>query len=293
MGKAKSYITVRFSPSMRRCLPLKSCRSAGSLPGIRHRTPSSSDPVAIRSGDKLAKPSQHGSLKNLTSNAEPEQVRAMFGSIAARYDLANHALSCGLDFFWRRRVVDMVKRWSPHRVLDLATGTGDLALLLQDRLPDAEITGADFSAEMLEVARRKGLKRTTLADARQLPFADEAFDVVTIAFGLRNLPDWTDGLREMRRVIRHGGHLLVLDFSLPEQSLMRALYRFYLHRVVPFVGGFLTHRPEAYDYLGESIENFPRGPAMVELMAGNRFRGARAQPLTFGIVTIYTAEKSE
>jgi demethylmenaquinone methyltransferase/2-methoxy-6-polyprenyl-1,4-benzoquinol methylase len=215
----------------------------------------------------------------------------MFGSIAARYDLANRALSCGLDFFWRRRVVRIVEKWSPQRVLDLATGTGDLALLLQERLPDAEITGADFSAEMLEVARRKGLKQTTLADARQLPFADETFDVVTIAFGLRNLPDWAEGLREMRRIIRPGGHLLALDFSLPEQSLVRVLYRFYLHRIVPFLGGFLTHRPEAYDYLGESIENFPGGAAMAELIEQNGFNSATVEPLSGGIVTIYTAER--
>jgi len=215
----------------------------------------------------------------------------MFGSIAERYDLANHALSCGLDFLWRRRVVGMVEKWSPRRVLDLATGTGDLALLLQDRLLDAEVTGADFSAEMLEVAQRKGLKRTALADGRQLPFADETFDVVTIAFGLRNLPDWAEGLREMLRVIRRGGHLLILDFSLPEQSLVRALYRLYLHRVVPFVGGFLTHRPEAYDYLGESIENFPHGAAMAELIERCGFGVAKGEPLSCGIVTIYSAAR--
>lgn len=185
----------------------------------------------------------------------------------------------------------MVERWSPRRVLDLATGTGDLALLLQDRLPDAEVTGADFSAEMLEVARRKGLKRTALADARQLPFADETFDAVTIAFGLRNLPDWAEGLREMRRIIRQGGHLLVLDFSLPEQSLVRAFYRLYLHRIVPFVGGFLTHRPEAYDYLGESIENFPRGATMAELIERCGLGVANVQPLSCGIVTIYNAAR--
>jgi demethylmenaquinone methyltransferase/2-methoxy-6-polyprenyl-1,4-benzoquinol methylase len=174
-------------------------------------------------------------------------------------------------------------------VLDLATGTGDLALLLQGRLPDAEVTGADFSTEMLEVAQRKGLKRTVLADARQLPFADETFDVVTIAFGLRNLPDWAEGLREMRRVVRPGGHLLVLDFSLPASSLLRPLYRFYLHRIVPFLGGFLTHRPEAYDYLGESIENFPRGAAMLRLIHAVGFNEAQTIPLSAGIVTIYTA----
>jgi demethylmenaquinone methyltransferase/2-methoxy-6-polyprenyl-1,4-benzoquinol methylase len=243
------------------------------------------------SGDKRAKPSQHGLLNNLISNAEPEQVRTMFGSIAARYDLANHALSCGLDFLWRRRVVRMEKEWSPKSVLDLATGTGDLALLLQDRLRTAEVTGVDFSAEMLELAQRKGLKRTILADARRLPFADETFDVVTIAFGLRNLPEWAEGLREMRRVIRRGGHLLVLDFSLPTSPALRPFYRFYLHHIVPAVGGFLTGKPEAYDYLGESIENFPRGATMTELIEQNGFNSATAESLSGGIVTIYTAER--
>ena len=215
----------------------------------------------------------------------------MFGSIAARYDLANHALSCGLDFLWRRRVVGRVQEWSPQSVLDLATGTGDLGLLLQDRLPVAEVTGADFSAEMLELAQRKGLKRTTLADARRLPFADETFDVVTIAFGLRNLPDWAEGLREMRRVIRRGGHLLVLDFSLPASPVVRPFYRFYLHHVVPALGGFLTGKPEAYDYLAESIENFPCGAAMAELIEQNGFNSATAEPLSGGIVTIYTGAR--
>lgn len=213
----------------------------------------------------------------------------MFGSIAARYDLANHALSSGLDFLWRRRVVRMVHQWSPQSVLDLATGTGDLALLLQDRLPAAEVTGADFSAEMLELAQRKGVKRTTLTDARRLPFADETFDVVTIAFGLRNLPDWGEGLREMRRVIRPGGHLLVLDFSLPANPVLRPFYRFYLHHIVPALGGFLTGKPEAYDYLAESIENFPHGATMTELIEQNGFHSATAEPLSGGIVTIYTA----
>ncbi len=230
-------------------------------------------------------------MRNLTSNAEPEQVREMFSSIAGRYDLANHALSCGLDFLWRRQVVRIVERWTPVQVLDVATGTGDLALLLQERFQRAAITGTDFSAEMLEVAKKKGLKQTVLADARQLPFADETFDAVTIAFGLRNLPDWAEGLREMRRVIRPGGHLLVLDFSLPEATILRGFYRFYLHRIVPMIGGLLTHRPEAYDYLGESIENFPRGAAMLRLIHAVGFNDPQAIPLSTGIVTIYTAAR--
>jgi demethylmenaquinone methyltransferase/2-methoxy-6-polyprenyl-1,4-benzoquinol methylase len=230
-------------------------------------------------------------LKNPSAHAEPEQVRAMFGSIAPRYDLANHALSCGLDYLWRRRVVRLVEKWRPARVLDLATGTGDLALLLQDRLPRAEVTGADFSPEMLQVAKRKGLKRICLADARVLTFPDETFDAVTIAFGLRNLPDWSEGLREMRRVLRPDGHLLVLDFSLPTQALLRPLYRFYLHRIIPFMGGLLTGRPEAYDYLGDSIENFPRGPAMVRLLVQAGFRETTHEALTAGVASIYGALK--
>ena len=223
--------------------------------------------------------------------AEPESVRAMFGAIAPRYDLANHVLSCGLDFLWRRRVAELVAESKPQSILDLATGTGDLALLLQRRFPSARITGADFSGEMLTLARQKGLRETALADARSLPFPDESFDIVTIAFGLRNLPDWLEGLREMRRVIRPGGALLVLDFSLPRRSLVRSTYRFYLHRVVPLVGATLTGRKEAYSYLGDSIERFPQGAAMLTLMEQAGFKNAKAEPLSAGIVTIYTAVK--
>ncbi len=223
--------------------------------------------------------------------AEPESVREMFGAIAPRYDLANHVLSCGLDFRWRRRVAELVAESEPQTILDLATGTGDLALLLQRRFPLARITGADFSGEMLSLARQKGLRETALADARSLPFPDESFDIVTIAFGLRNLPDWLQGLREMRRVIRPGGSLLVLDFSLPRRSLVRSVYRLYLHRVVPLVGATLTGRKDAYSYLGDSIERFPEGAAMLKLMEEAGFKNAKAEPLSGGIVTIYIAAK--
>jgi demethylmenaquinone methyltransferase/2-methoxy-6-polyprenyl-1,4-benzoquinol methylase len=215
----------------------------------------------------------------------------MFGSIARRYDLANHSLSCGADFYWRSRAAQIVASWKPKNILDLATGTGDLALVLQEKLPNAEIIGADFLAEMLELAKRKGVRQTVVADAMKLPFADSAFDCVTVAFGLRNMENWGAALREMSRVLKNDSHLLVLEFSLPRLSILRAAYRFYLHRCLPFLGSFLTRQKNAYDYLGESIEEFPSGEAMLRLIETNGFRNANAEPLTGGIVTIYTARK--
>jgi len=223
---------------------------------------------------------------------DPDAVRAMFGRIARRYDLANHVLSGGADFLWRRRAAKIIEGWQPRRVLDLATGSGDLALAIQRRLPEATIVAADFSPEMLEVARRKGVRETVLADALQLPFETESFDCVTAAFGLRNMADWSAALREMSRVLRSGGHLLILDFSLPTGAL-RPAYRFYLHRCLPILASLVTGQKAAYDYLGGSIEKFPCGGEMVELIEKNGFATASAEPLTGGIATIYTAEKSD
>ena len=214
----------------------------------------------------------------------------MFGGIARRYDLANHTLSCGIDFYWRKRAANTVASWRPCKILDLATGTGDLALALQKKLPDAEVTGVDFLPEMLELAQRKGVRQTILGDAMKLPFPDASFDCVTIAFGLRNMEDWRGALAEMSRVLRRDGHLLVLEFSLPTISIVRTIYRFYLHRCLPMLGSFLTGRKSAYDYLGDSIEEFPSGCAMIDLIEASGFRHATLQPLSFGIVTIYTAQ---
>ena len=214
----------------------------------------------------------------------------MFGRIARRYDLANHVLSGGADFLWRRRAAKIVETWRPKRVLDLATGSGDLALAIQRRLPGATVIAADFSPEMLEVARCKGVRETVLADALQLPFETGSFDCVTVAFGLRNMADWDRALREMSRVLRAGGHLLVLDFSMPAGAL-RPAYRFYLHRCLPFLASLVTGQKAAYDYLGGSIEKFPSGGEMVELIETNGFAMASAEPVTGGIAAIYTAEK--
>src|SRR6266403_1413266 len=216
---------------------------------------------------------------------QPARVRQMFGSIARRYDLANHVLSCGADFYWRSHAAQIVASWRPKSIVDLATGTGDLVLAIRKKLPNAEIVAVDVLAEMLELAKKKGVRRTIMADAMQLPFADASFDCVTVAFGLRNMEDWGGALREMARVLGTNGHLLVLEFSLPRLSILRAPYRFYLHRCLPVLGSFLTRQKNAYDYLGDSIEEFPSGDAMLRLMEANGFIGARAEPLTRGIVT--------
>src|SRR4026209_782373 len=223
---------------------------------------------------------------------EPTRVRQMFGAIARRYDLANHTLSCGTDFYWRKCAANMVASWRPRKIVDLATGTGDLALAVQKKLPHAEVTGVDFLPEMLELARRKGVRRVVLADAMKLPFGDASFDCVTIAFGLRNLENCSAALSEMWRVLNAKGHLLVLEFSLPTTPILRAAYRFYLHRCLPLLGSFLTQKKSAYDDLGDSIEEFPSGNAMCELMRGTGYISPSFERLTGGIVTIYTAAKS-
>jgi demethylmenaquinone methyltransferase/2-methoxy-6-polyprenyl-1,4-benzoquinol methylase len=220
---------------------------------------------------------------------DPSYVREAFARIADRYVTTNHVLSGGTDILWRRKVARMVRRWKPQQILDVATGTGDLALEIQDACPGVDITGSDFCAEMLIHAARRGLEKTIVADALALPFEDASFDVVTVAFGLRNMADYAAAIREMRRVLRPGGHLLVLDFSLPEGPL-RKPYRWYLHQVLPKLAGLLTGQGDAYEYLGGSIEEFPAGAGMTALIETQGFRNAEVHPLTFGVASIYTAE---
>ncbi len=221
---------------------------------------------------------------------DPEIISSMFDRVAPRYDLANHVLSLGLDYFWRARAARMVESWKAERILDLATGSGDLALALGRRLPNAKITAADFSEKMIQIARSKGLREAIIADALRLPFPEQSFDCVTIAFGLRNIVDWSAALREMSRVLIAGGHVIVLDFSLP-RSVLREPYRFYLHHILPKLAGLITGEGDAYDYLAASIEEFPSGAEMVRLIEANRFAAAQAQPMTGGIVTMYNATK--
>lgn len=221
---------------------------------------------------------------------DPAKVQAMFGRVARRYRLANTIMSAGMDFFWRKRAAAIVKAWNPKRLLDVATGSGDLARTIEGVLPETEVTGADFSPEMLEVARKLGSRRLVQADALALPFQDGEFQAVTVAFGLRNMASWEGALREMARVLAPDGHVLVLDFSVPPPPL-RAIYRPYLHHVLPRLASFVTGEKDAYQYLAESIEAFPRGEALCRLMREAGFLETSCLPLSGGIVSIYTARR--
>lgn len=213
----------------------------------------------------------------------------MFGRVAVRYDLANAVLSGGLDYFWRRTAAGIVRGWQPGRLLDLATGSGVLAASLARACPSMMVVGADFSLPMLRRAQASGrVRRLAVADAMRLPFADGAFDAVTVGFGLRNMPSYRGALVEMRRVLRPGGHLLVLDFSVP-QGWWRGIYRFYLHRCLPRIAGVVCGERAAYRYLAESIESFPRGETMRALLAESGFAASTSRELTGGIVSLYTA----
>ncbi|MEM1296749.1 MAG: bifunctional demethylmenaquinone methyltransferase/2-methoxy-6-polyprenyl-1,4-benzoquinol methylase UbiE [Verrucomicrobiota bacterium] len=219
---------------------------------------------------------------------DPQFVQAAFASIAPKYVLANHVLSLGIDVLWRKRVAKIVHELDPQRLLDVATGTGDLALEIAKTCPETEIVATDFCPEMLEVAEKAGVANTMVADAMNLPFSDAEFDVVTVAYGLRNMESWVNAAREMKRVLTRGGSLIILDFSLPK-GVLKEPYRAYLHHVLPKLAGVIAGNRGAYEYLSESIERFPSGEEMEELLKDAGFENARSIPLTGGISSIYVA----
>jgi demethylmenaquinone methyltransferase/2-methoxy-6-polyprenyl-1,4-benzoquinol methylase len=234
------------------------------------------------------------------------RVREMFSGIAPRYDLLNHLLSGRLDNVWRRRVA---RRFAPtlaradSRVLDLCCGTGDLAFALA-RNGAAQITGADFSHEMLALARSKsaalgkgaaaaiGAIEFVEADALRLPFADSTFDLVTTAFGFRNLANYDEGLKEIRRVLRPGGEIGILEFSEPRGKLFGALYRFYFRRILPTLGGMISGNSAAYSYLPRSVGRFPSPEELAAQMAAAGFDDVQFVRWTGGIVALHTARRA-
>ncbi len=222
----------------------------------------------------------------------PHFVHRAFSSIASRYVVTNHVLSLGIDLLWRRRVARRLREARVRLVLDVATGSGDLARAVGRGVPGARVVGVDFCAPMLAEARKRGLGDLLVADGLELPFAEAAFDAVTIGYGLRNMADWAAALREFARVLKPGGVLVVLDFSLPQRRLLRAPYRFYLHRLLPRIAGALAGNREAYAYLGESIERFPAGEAMTDLLEQSGFSSPRWEPQCGGISSLYSARRS-
>jgi len=227
-----------------------------------------------------------------------EQVREMFDSIAPAYDFMNRAMTFGIDRLWRRKAVDMLVGAVHTDVLDIATGTGDLAMLLAGRLGGANVTGVDLSERMVEIGQRKvasrglsGRVRLTIGDCLALPFADDSFDCVTCAYGVRNFSDLSAGYREMHRVLRPGGHVVILELSTPRNPLVKPFYKFYTRCIIPAVGRMVSKDVRAYSYLPESIAAVPQRNAMTAVMEQAGFTDSGFIPLTFGTCTIYKATK--
>jgi len=227
-----------------------------------------------------------------------EQVRTMFDRVAHSYDRLNHLMSLGIDRLWRRRVAKMAARANPAAILDVATGTADMAIAVARRCPNAQITGVDLSEKMLETGRAKvvlaGLsKRIRLREgvAEALPLPDGAFDAATVAFGVRNFSDIAQGLREMCRVLRPGGELFILEFSTPRVKFFGRLYHWYFHRVVPVVGGWLSGDRKAYTYLPASVDEFPAPERFLKMMQMAGIEHCCVRRLFFGVVAIYKGIK--
>lgn len=224
----------------------------------------------------------------------------MFAGIAGRYDVANHLLSGGIDFYWRRVLTKKVAAYTPAKVVDLATGSGDVAFKLKDRLgPQASVTGLDFCEPMLDQARGKRAEHARYADIEfafgdcmELPLPDASVDAVTISFGVRNFEDRQKGLKEIHRVLRPGGRLFVLEFSQPDRWF-RPFYYLYLKYILPLIAGIATGDKSAYDYLAGTIEHFPTKEALAEQLQLAGYETVNATGLTFSIVAIHEARKAE
>ena len=233
-----------------------------------------------------------------TDLSKKEEVRVMFDNIAPKYDLLNHTLSMSVDRLWRSRVVKVVRRAKPRRILDVATGTGDLAIAMARRIDGVHVLAVDLSEGMLDVARRKvedrGLDgRIVLdrADAEHLDAATASVDVATVAFGVRNFGDLAAGLRELARTLKPGGKVVILEFSRPANPIFRALYEFYSCRILPRIGGLISRDRRAYEYLPASVGEFPGPAEFLKILEAAGFRNCKARSQSFGIAQIYVGER--
>lgn len=230
--------------------------------------------------------------------AKGEQVREMFDNIAPAYDFMNRAMTLGIDKLWRRRAVRAVAAGAPARVLDIATGTGDMAIALARRLPQARIEGIDLSSGMVEIGRRKveaaglsGRVDLRTGDSLAIDLPDASVDAITVAYGVRNFEHLDRGYAEMMRVLRPGGLLVVLELSTPRGRLSAPLYRLYTRRVIPTVGRLVSHDTRAYSYLPESIAAVAQGSEMCDLILAAGASEVHAESMTFGACTLYLARK--
>ncbi len=230
--------------------------------------------------------------------AKKVEVEEMFDHIAPTYDRLNRILSMRIDTIWRNRVIKLLKQSNPKSILDIATGTGDLAIKMSKLLSTGRIIGLDLSQEMLSIAEKKAQAGNLSSsiefvkgDGEQLPFNNQEFEAITCSFGVRNFEHLQPGLQEMNRVLTDHGQLIILEFSTPTNKTFKRLYDFYFFHVLPFVGRFISGDSRAYTYLPESVEAFPSGNAFVKELNQAGFNQVVCKPQTFGICTIYQAKK--
>jgi demethylmenaquinone methyltransferase / 2-methoxy-6-polyprenyl-1,4-benzoquinol methylase len=229
--------------------------------------------------------------------SKKEQVAQMFDRISGRYDFLNHFLSLGIDVGWRKKAINLLTKSNPKVILDVATGTGDFAIQALALKPD-RIIGVDISDGMLEVGRKKMKDRKVdhiiglqLADSEKLPFPDNSFDAVTVAFGVRNFENMEAGLAEMLRVLRPGGAAVILEFSKPSRTPFRQFYSFYFNHILPKIGRWISNDKSAYTYLPQSVEAFPDGQKFIDILVRLGYKETSCKPLTFGISTLYSGSK--
>lgn len=237
-------------------------------------------------------------IKPYGEGEKAQQVEQMFDNIAPTYDKLNHRLSWDIDRGWRRKAISQLQPHAPKTLLDIATGTGDFAILAAQMLKPDRLVGADISEGMMEIGREK-VKRLGLQDVisferedcTALSYPDASFDAVTAAFGIRNFADLDQGLREMCRVLKPGGNLSIVELTTPPRFPMKQLFRVYSHTILPVYGRLISRDGSAYSYLTKTIEAFPQGERMVEILKSAGFREAGFRRLTFGICTMYFATK--
>jgi demethylmenaquinone methyltransferase/2-methoxy-6-polyprenyl-1,4-benzoquinol methylase len=225
-------------------------------------------------------------------------IATMFDRISPKYDALNHLLSFNIDKVWRKKTAKAVAKSQPKTILDLATGTADLAIAVAKRNPHAHLIGMDISEKMLDIGKAKVAQRKMenqielrLGDAAALPFENDSFDAVTVAFGVRNFEDLYEGLSEISRVMKPGGQAVILEFSMPEKFPIKQLYRFYFKRLLPFIGKIISKDNNAYSYLPDSVEKFPKPDTFSKSLASFGLGKCKTKRLTMGIATLYISEK--